>query len=196
MHTQAASAQALRFEIEVGGETYRSLVGGLRSLHAPAVPLRSSKRSVRAIVELDTLSRTFSISTLGGHQLPRPIRIREGSRTYQNVAHLISHSLTAEERQQLKRTLRDIIALTATPPLTYLSIHQDDFEILKIGEVLTSDRVERGESTRSLVANVLLELDDSPTLVVPAREERDITDAVERLRRSLCVISAPQLPLR
>lgn len=191
MHTQEGSAQALRFEIEVGGDTYRSLVGGLRGLHASAVAPRSSKRSVRAIVELDTLSRSFSISTLSGHRLPRPIRIRDGSRTYQNVAHLISHSLTAEERKLLKRTLREIIALTATPPLKHLSIHRNDFEMMELAELLTNCRPERGESARHLSANVQLELDDSPTLIVPEREESDIAEAVERLRASLQVISRP-----
>ncbi len=191
MHTLEGSADALRFEIEVAGETYRSLVRGLRSLHAPTVPLRSSKRAVRALVELDTLSQTFSINTVGGHRLPRPIRIRTGSKTYQNVARLISHSLTSEERELLQQTLRDIIALTATPPLEHLHIHRNDFELMALAEILTSERGESLANKRSLSANILLELDDSPTLIVPEREERGIAETVERLRTSLRVISPP-----
>jgi starch synthase len=192
MHTQEGGASALLFEIQVAGETYRSLVGGLRSLHASSVPLRSSKRSVKAVVEVDPLSRTFSINTLGGHRLPRPLRIREGSTTYQNVAHLISHALTAEERELLQQTLRDIILLTSTPPLKHLRIHRNDFEMMEADGPLTSLRGERRENKRFLCANILLEFDDSPTLVVPDREERDIAETVERLRASLRVVSPPR----
>lgn len=191
MHTQQGGVSALLFEIEVGGEAYRSLVGGLRSLHAPRVPLRSSKRSVKALVEVDTLSRSFSIKTLGGHRLPRPLRIREGSATYQNVAHLISHALTLEEREVLRQTLRDIILLTSTPPLKHLRIHRNDFEMMEAALPLASVRDGRLSTKRALSADILIELDDSPTLIVPEREERDIAETVERLRTSLRVVSPP-----
>jgi len=99
--------------------------------------------------------------------------------------------LTTEERELLKQTLKDIIALTATPPLKHLSIHRNDFEMMKLGELSTDSRAERGEGTRPLSANVQLELDDSPTLIVPERAEREIAEAVARLRASLQVVSRP-----
>lgn len=191
MHTQEGGVSALQFEIEVGGETYRSLVGGLRSLHAPTVRLRSAKRSVRALVELDTIAQTFSINTLGGHRLPRPIRIRTGSETYKNVAHLISHSLTSEEREHLRDALREIIALTATPPLQNVHIHRNDFEVLTDHSSLSQASEIRVSGKRVLSATILLELDDAPTLIVPEREEGSITEAVARLRESLKVASPP-----
>ncbi len=192
MHTQERGTRALQFEIEVGGETYRSLVSGLRSLHAPSVPLRASRRTVRALVELDTIAKTFSVSTLGGHRLPRPLRIRTGSETYKNLAHVVSHALTKEERESLRTSLREIIALTSTPPLRNVQIHQGDFELLTCDDPFTLVRRGQLANKRVLDAHVFLELDDAPTLVVPEREEQRISDALQQLQESLEVISPPE----
>jgi len=99
--------------------------------------------------------------------------------------------LTSEERELLQQTLRDIIALTATPPLEHLHIHRSDFELMTLEEIFTSAPGESLANKRSLSANILLELDDTPTLIVPERQERGIAEAVERLRTSLRVLSPP-----
>jgi starch synthase len=107
------------------------------------------------------------------------------------VARLISYALTPEEREILQRTLRDIIALTSSPPLKNLRIHQNDFEMMETREPLAPTRGERAESMRTLSTSILLELDDAPTLIVPEREDGGIAETVERLRTSLRVIEPP-----
>jgi starch synthase len=63
---------------------------------------------------------------------------------------------------------------------------------MEADEPLTSLRGDRLENKRALSANILLEFDDAPTLIVPEREEHNITETVERLRASLRVVSSPR----
>lgn len=188
MQMQTSCTEVLRFEIPVNGEAYRSLVAGLRGSHQ-APPSRAFRGGVRAQVDLDLSTRSFSVSTLGRHRLPSAISVKPGSATHNSIAQLIRRSVHAQKHQTITSLIRDIIDAAPTIPDEILSIRKQDIEI-RIGS-RSAAAVSPLHSLQLLTEaapTISLELDDAPTLVIPESQDALLAFATDRLKTELSVL--------
>ena len=169
MHMQGSCTEVLRFEIPVNGEAYRSLVASLRGSGQTTLS-RALRSGVRAQVDLDLSTRSFSVSTLGSHRLPSAISVKPGSATHNSIAQLISRSMRGQEHQSVASLIRDIIDATPTISDEILSIRKQDIEI-RTG-ARSAAAVSPLHSIQLLTEaapTISLDLDDAPTLVALKR---------------------------
>lgn len=186
------SAAVLRFEIEVNGEAYGTLVSYLRgetsTTHARREPRR---RSVTALVDLDPSLKRFTVSHLAGHKLPRSLLIRSGSRTHDSLARILAHAVEGTSLESISRIFREIIDACPTLPDLSLSIRHSDLELLPRGERSLASSEARQRVIARVAPTVLLDLDDAPTLIVPETAEKELAEAVLTLRNTLSAINPP-----
>ena len=188
MEAQASSSEVLRFEILVNGETYRSLVAGLRgtrnsSAHQVVTP------SIRAQVDLDLASRSFSVSTLGRHQLPKSLSVRPGSPTHNSLSRLIARSIRETRHHELASLLQDIISSTPHVAEESLSICKRDIELRSAGKPhLGASAIQSIDLLQQIAPTISLDLDDSPTLVVSLPQEEALSGATQLLQAHLAYI--------
>ena len=189
MHAQGSSAEVLRFEIQVNSGDYRSLVAGLRGNSSPSAA-RALRGSVRAQVDLDLASKSFSVTTLGTHRLPSAIAVKPGSTTHNSLARLIGRSVKSEDLQLIAGLIQEIIDATPNISETTLAIRKQDIEV-RTGARAQAP-VSPLHSVRILAEaapTISLELDDAPTLVIPESQDELLARATSTLRRELRVVS-------
>lgn len=187
MHAQGRSAEVLRFEIVVNSEAYRSLVAGLRGASTSLAP-RALRGGVRAQVDLNLASRSFSVTTLGTHRLPSAIAVKPGSATHNSIAGLISRSVQGNELRPVAALIQDIINAAPHIADNTLAIRTQDIEIRPGARAAAP--VSPLHSVRLLAEaapTISLELDDSPTLIIPDSQEDLLARATACLRQELRV---------
>ena len=128
MNTQGSGTEVLRFEILVNGEAYRSLVVGLRGGREALQPPRAQLAGVRAQIDLDLSSRSYSVTTLGRHRLPSALFIKPGTRTHNSLTRLIARSIRQEQHREVASLIHDIIEATPHIPRDTLDIRKQDIE--------------------------------------------------------------------
>lgn len=191
MRSDESSTNVLRFEIEVNGNAYRSLVTGLRSQHAPRVPQRPARGPIRALIDLDLHSQSFFVSKLGRHKLPRSLTIRTGSSTHNNLAAILSSALRDDANATLFALMRNIIAACPELPNDLLRIHQEDLELLPQGTPARDGLQPAHYFLTTLAPTVLLDVDDTPTLIVRDQPSADLDRAGDLLKQNLQVLTLP-----
>lgn len=183
MSTHVNSAEVLRFEIAVNAAAYRSLVAGLRKQEAPSNSSRSQRRALKAAVELDLESRSYSVRALGRHRLPQALSVKPGSRTHNNISNLLASSLRQQQADDLAILIENIIDAAPIIRGEHLELFRNDIVFQPLNGADNSERVSRTVSILGTLApTLLLDLDETPTLVVRERPEDLIQEALTTLR--------------
>ena len=187
MQMQASSTEVLRFEIPVNSETYRSLVAGLRGSGQPS-PSRPLRNAVRAQVDLDLSTRSFSVTTLGTHRLPSAIAVKPGSTTHNSIAKLIGRSVRGNQHLTIANLIQDIIDATPELPGDTLAIRKQDIEVRTGARAGAPISPLHSVSLLAKAApTISLDLDDAPTLVIPESQDELLALATARLRTEISV---------
>lgn len=191
MSTHLNNAEVLRFEIAVNAAAYRSLVSGLREQETPTHSPRSRRGHVKAAVDLDLVSRSYSVSSLGRHKLPQTLAVKPGTRTHNNISSILASSLREQKANDLATLIEDIIEATPSISTEHLEMFKDD---LVFKPLSSSPHSERATTTVAILGTIaptlLLDLDETPTLIVPERPEDLIQDALTSLRANARLASS------
>jgi starch synthase len=183
MNSGMNQAEVIRFEIAVNCAAYRSLVEGLREPSVQTYSAPSLKHPIKAEVHLDLSSQRYSVQKLGRHRLPSSVDIRPGSQTHRNISGILAHSLRSQESHDLHLALRDIIAAAPTLGGDLLRIFKKDLEFQPKN---SRPLIARPVSDLGLIATIsptlTLDLDETPTLIIPERPEDLLERAVSLLR--------------
>lgn len=183
MNTHVNSAEVLRFEIAVNAAAYKSLVADLREQGETPYSSRPLRRPVRTSIELDLASRSYSVSSLGRHKLPQTLAVKPGSRTHCNISNILASSLREQQANDLALLIENIIDATPTISCDFLEIFRKDLEFQPLKLAQHAQRATRTvEILATIAPNLLLDLDEAPTLIVPERPESLIESAVDALR--------------
>jgi starch synthase len=184
MSTHTSSAEVLRFDIAVNAAAYKSLIAGLRNEGAPSYSSRTPKRSVKAAIELDLVSHSYSVSSLGRHRLPQTLAVKPGSRTHNNISSILAGSLREQQAHDIAILIENIIAATPTITGEHLQMFRDDLELHPMNLANRVDRaVQTVEILGILAPALLLDLDEAPTLIVPERPDTLIDSTVALLHQ-------------
>lgn len=192
MSTSTNATDVLRFEIAVNGAAYRSLVAGLREPAQDTHSPRPFKSIVKAAIDLDLSSQSYSVSQLGRHKLPRSLSIKPGSKTHNNISGVLASSLRECGDDDIANLIYEIIAAAPDISGEMLKVFRTDIEFntgVTPTEAPRNVRTVAGLST--IAPTVLLDVDDAPTLIVPERPESLIDDAVQALKTRSRIISPP-----
>lgn len=190
MNTQGSGTEVLRFEIPVNGETYRSLVSGLRGRRLETQSFKAPRSAVRAQVDLDLSSRSYSVTTLGSHRLPSALRIKPGTRTHNSLTRFIVHSIRDERYREAAALIQDIIQATPHISENTFSICKHDIEISPRARAsLTPSPIHTIQLISEFAPSISLDFDDVPTLVIPESQDELFTRAISTIRSELFVIS-------
>lgn len=179
-----SETEVLRFQIQVPRADYRALVARLRGESTKLAPASADQSPVTALIDLLPNTSTFSVTRLGHHRLPREVSIRLGSPTHNLLTRSIFQELEKIDDPSISSRLQSIVdACPASIPAP-LKIHPDDF-IMREPLVTTS----RVRVLAHLAPTILLDLDDTPTLVIaenPVHSDPKSTEAIlAKLRRTL-----------
>jgi starch synthase len=190
MSTQLNSAEVLRFEIAVNAAAYRSLVAGLREQEAPAHSRRPHQRALKAAVELDLASQSYSVRALGRHRLPQTLSVKPGSRTHNNISSILASSLREQQADDLAILIENIIDATPTITSEHLQLFRNDIVFQPVNVAEEVARVTRTVAILATLApTLLLDLDETPTLVVRERPEDLFQEALSTLRTEAHIAS-------
>ena len=182
MSTHTNNAEVLRFEIAVNGAAYRSLVASLREQEDSSYSPRPMRGCVKAAVDLDLASRSYSVSSLGRHRLPKSISVKPGSRTHNNISGILASSLRGQQANDLAILIENIIEATPSIDGEHLQMFRNDLVFQRLNETNPSARVTQTiEILGTLAPTLLLDLDEVPTLIVPERPEDLIQEALSTL---------------
>ena len=184
MSTHITGAEVLRFEIAINGAAYQTLVASLRDEGVDPYAVRPLTRPVKASLELDLTSGSYSVSTLGKHRLPTTMAVKPGTRTHRNITGLLTTSLKEQEAADLVILIQDII--DATPHLTgeSLAVYREDLEFQPPTTASSTSKIVRSvEILGTIAPTILLDIDESPTLVIPEEAGDRLKSALELLRR-------------
>ena len=191
MSTHINSAEVLRFDIAVNAAAYKSLIAGLREQGSHSYSSRTLRRSVKASIELDLASRSYSVSSLGRHRLPQTLAVKPGSRTHNNISSILASSLREQKVHDIAILIENIIAAAPTITSDHLHMFRDDLELHSVDCTARAARaMQTVEILTTLAPALLLDLDETPTLIVPERPATLIDSAVELLRQE-ARIAAP-----
>ena len=189
MHTSAPEDPILRFELVVSGNDYNTLVAHLRGQCTPYTSVSGSRRRVRAVIDLDAASRSFCITAVDRHRLPKPLGIRPGSATHQNLANVIAceiqkGAIKDVTNSLLLKQLEDIIYLCPTLTPNTLRADLNDFQLHE-SSTYTSFRKVSGPVLAILAPTLLLDVDDAPTLLVREPTTSDLQLLTGIVRQAL-----------
>lgn len=183
MSTYVDNTEVLRFEIAVNAAAYRSLVSGLREQGSPSHSPRPPKGYIKAAVDLDLTSRSYSVSSLGRHRLPTTISVKPGSRTHNNISGILVSSLREQQSNDLAILIENIIQATPTIDGEHLQMFRNDLVFEPLNSSDSLERITRTvEILGTIAPTLLLDLDETPTLIVPERPEDLIQEALSILR--------------
>jgi len=190
MSTQMSGAEVLRFEIAINGAAYQSLVASLRDEGTQSYGIRSLTRPVKASLELDLASGSYSVSAIGRHRLPATMAVRPGSRTHRNISGLIASSLKDQQASDLAALIQDIIDATPHVHGESLAVYRTDLEFQAPTIVPHSPKVVRSvEILGTIAQTILLDIDESPTLVIPQDSADQFDSALARLTKEAKLIA-------
>ena len=193
MSTQGTGTEVVRFEIAINGAAYQSMVASLRDEGVEPYAIRTLTRPVKASLELNLTSGSYSVSALGKHRLPTTMAVKPGSRTHHNITGLIATSLKEQEAADLVALIQDII--NATPHLNResLAVYRKDLEFQPPTTASSATKIVRSvEILGTIAPTILLDIDESPTLIIPEESGERSGPALELLRREARL----QSPLR
>jgi len=171
----------LRFEVQVPRAEYKTLMAHLRGEgQVHAATKNSAHGAVTALLDLTPESSTFLITKLGRHKLPKSVSIKAGSATHYLLAHTIADELKRIKDPAVTARLRAIIDACPAPLPQSLRVHPNDFEIAKNTAAtglhstnpLNQHSPELAHNASvsvlgTLAPTFMLDLDDTPTLVIP-----------------------------
>lgn len=202
MRALTPGERVLRFEIVISGQAYRTLVARLRnSPPSTGANTKRSHREIRAVIDLCPRSKRVAVTGLGHHRLPKALGIRQGSPTYQHLAHAISQEIsrdlsstqaayTHDIHATLLEHLQEIISRCPTVPDGAIRAEARDFELYE-----PPARSGPDSSAEPILARfaptLLLDLDDSPTLVVKTPSLTDVPEVTAALREHFSDFVAP-----
>ncbi len=193
MSTQMERTEVLRFEIAVNGGAYRSLVANLREEGSQPYAIRHHTRPVKAAIDLDLASGSYSVSSLGNHRLPKTMAVRPGSRTHRNISGLLATSLKEQQAADLIEMIQHIIDATPHVDGGSLSVYRGDLEFQATDPARLSHRsVQTVEILGTIAPTILLENDESPTLIIPEQAEGELQSVLTTLQRDAAFVT----PLR
>ena len=191
MNTHTSDAEVLRFEIVVNGEAYRSLVDGLRGNSVTPTVGSSLRSRVTAQVDLHLASRSYSVMSLGRHRLPSALAVKPGSRTHNSLTRLLARSVADKEHYEIKALIQEVIAATPYLSEQALSICKRDIEISPKApaSLKVASRLQTVQLLKQIAPTILLDLDDSPTLIIPESQTELLERASAILRSELQVLT-------
>ncbi len=178
MYSDVTALQGLRFKVQVPKADYRTLVARLRGEDGTDLSGTQRPGTVTAVLDLAPTSNSLLISQLGEHRLPKAISIRAGSPTHILLMRSLLAELEITNDPELTERLNDIIkACKEQISVTKLRVTARDFELttelsqLNANKQPSSARFNGSREPRILSkpisTNLLFDLDDTPTLVVP-----------------------------
>lgn len=191
MSTQIPGAEVLRFEIAINGAAYQSLVASLRDEGTSSHVIRSLTRPVKASLELDIASGSYSVSALGKHRLPTTMAVKPGSRTHRNISGLLASSLKEQQAADLVALIQGIIDATPHVQGESLAVYRNDLEFQPAAMLSETTKVVRSvEILGTIAPTLLLDIDESPTLIIPEEDGERLDSALELLR-SHALLASP-----
>ncbi len=191
MSTDASDQTVLRFDVVVHGASYRALVEGLRSPHLTGKPRIPPRKAIKAEIELDLQSRQYSLNTLGRHRLPKGLRVQPGSRTHSNLTSYLASHLSGDTARTVSYLLNNIIESTPTIQADALKLFREDIQIQDPSlRPATNSFARKVFVIEDISAEISLDIDDLPTLVLPDVERAHLEDAIQRLKESIA-LAAP-----
>jgi starch synthase len=191
MNTHGSVSDTLRIQVEVSGETYRSLVVGLRSQHASPISARPTTRRVKALVDFTISEGRFSIRSLGNHRLPRPLGIKQGSATHDSLAQLLARVPEANSNDVLRQALQAIIAAVPGIHLDTLRVNPRDLELLPRDSATADITPAALPIIASIAPTILFDIDDAPTLVISEAPDAKDLDSLTLLKESIRFADLP-----
>ena len=190
MSTQQTGTEVVRFEIAVNGAAYQSLVASLRDEGQEPYSVRPVSRSVKASLELDLTSGSFSVSALGKHRLPTTMAVRPGTRTHRNISGLIASSLQDQQAADLMALVQTIIDATPHIHGESLAVYREDLEFQHPNAAPAPGKVIHSvEILGTIAPTILLDIDESPTLIIPEHAQERLDSALELLTRDAKITS-------
>lgn len=183
MSTQIPGTEVLRFEIAINAAAYQSLVASLRVEGTSSYVMRPLTRPVKASLELDLASGSYSVSSLGKHRLPTTMAVKPGTRTHRNISGLLASSLKDQQAIDLVALIQDIIDVTPHVQGESLAVYRNDLEFQPAAILLETSKVVRSvEILGTIAPTLLLDIDESPTLIIPEEAGERLDSALECLR--------------
>jgi starch synthase len=193
MSTQGTGTEVVRFEIAINGAAYQSLVASLRDEGVEPYATRPLTRPVKASLELDLASGSYSVSALGKHRLPTTMAVKPGTRTHRNISGLLASSLKDQQSADLIAVIQSIIDATPHVQGESLAVYRNDLEFQPSASPPPTGKVIRSvEILGTIAPTLLLDIDESPTLIIPEEAGERLDSALELLRREALLAS----PLR
>ena len=190
MSTHILGAEVLRFEIAINGAAYRSLVASLREEGVESYGIRTLTRPVKASLELDLASGNYSVSSLGKHRLPTTMAVKPGTRTHRNISGLLASSLKEQQSADLIAVIQGIIDAIPHVQGESLAVYRNDLEFQPPASLPTTGKVIRSvEILGTIAPTLLLDIDESPTLIIPEEAGERLDSALELLRREALLTS-------
>jgi len=181
MYSDVTGLQGLRFKVQVPKADYRTLVARLRGENGASLPRTEHSGTVTAVLDLAPTSNSLLISQLGEHRLPISISIRAGSPTHTFLMRSLLAELDIMSDPELTARLNDIIkACSEQISATKLRVKAGDFELTTELSKLNTNKQPSSPTfqgfreprviAKPISTNLLFDLDDAPTLVVPPSE--------------------------
>lgn len=186
MHKDFDGEPVLRFHVQVPRADYKTLVARLRGEDASPFTAPSNQSHVTALIDLFPNTSTFSVTRIGHHRLPRSVSIRAGSPTHQTLTQTIWQEVEKINDPLVTSRLKAIVAACPTPlPLT-LRVNPADF-VLGAEPVTSSHPTSTPSSPpirvlATLAPTILLDLDDTPPLVITESDAPSDATTLETLR--------------
>jgi hypothetical protein len=184
MDQDSSQETVLCFEISVQGGSYRSLVDSLSTDSSRLRGRIAPRAPVKAAIELDLGSGHYSLTTLGKHRLPRSLKVSPGSRTHSNLTSYIASHLTGDTAKTISALLTDIIQTAPSVSPEALKLFREDIELRAAKVSSASDARQNVFVVNDFNTEILIDLDDVPTLNTPDTDTSSLEEAAALLRAS------------
>jgi starch synthase len=200
MYTGNTPNRVLRFELVVSGSDYRTLVAHLRGPNTRGPSSTRTRKEIRALIDLHPDSKTFSVTSIDRHRLPKALCIREGTTTHRNLSRALSLEIQRDTHltkidSELLQQLQDIIDLCPDVHTDTLRADPRDFEFYAAPQLKSNTALPLPILAR-LAPNLLLEFDDQPTLIIQENVDFDIPQILPLISRAMFLSSAATIEVR
>jgi starch synthase len=119
--------------------------------------------------------------------------VRPGSRTHRNISHLLAASLKEQEAQEFSALIQKIIDAVPDVPREGLAVYKHDLEFKPSNITSGAARIVRSvEILGTIAPTILLDIDESPTLIIPDRRHEPLDSTLNILKQEAQLLS----PLR
>lgn len=191
MHKDFGGEPVLRFQVQVPRADYKTLVARLRGEDAGPFSRPCNQPQVTALIDLSPNSSTFSITRIGHHRLPRAVSIRTGSPTHHLLTHTIFRELERINDPLVTERLKAIVAACPAPLPSTLRVNPADFVLAAEpapSAYTHSLSTPSGTAVRilaTLAPTILLDLDDTPPLIITQGDKPSDETTLQTLRSAL-----------